>query len=64
MCKPFETQYTQEIVCPHCGYEFSDSWEIGDYELLSCPSCWNEFCLYRWVEVTYCTAKKEVGDEN
>jgi len=23
-------KFTNEIVCPYCGYEFSDSWEYLD----------------------------------
>ena len=22
-------KYTKEIVCPYCGYEFSDSWDYS-----------------------------------
>ena len=30
-------EYTREIVCPWCGYEFSDSWEIqGNDESEQC----------------------------
>ena len=25
-----EHEYTKEIVCPWCGYEYSDSWECGE----------------------------------
>lgn len=38
--------YTDEIVCPHCGYEFSDSWEIrGD--IGECHECEKRFCIER-----------------
>jgi predicted RNA-binding Zn-ribbon protein involved in translation (DUF1610 family) len=52
-------EFTDEIVCPWCGHEISDSWEVeaddGDYE---CPECGNEFCYCREVSVTYSTSKK------
>ena len=47
--------YTDEVVCPHCGYEFGDSWELGDGGELECDECGKEFEFYRHVEVTYCT---------
>lgn len=50
-------EYTDEIVCPHCGYEFGDSWEFpesGDYK---CPDCDNKFKFQREIEVTYSTEK-------
>jgi hypothetical protein len=24
-----DTSMTDELICPHCGYEFSDSWEFA-----------------------------------
>lgn len=53
---------TDEIVCPFCGAEQSDSWEIGggrdgalgDYE---CDQCEKHFYAYRNVHVTYDSAK-------
>jgi len=26
----FDTEYTDHIICPYCGYEFQDSWEFKD----------------------------------
>lgn len=58
--------YTHEIVCPYCGYEFSDSWEIGDGDQdigeMVCHNCEKTFLAYRNVEVTYSTWIKE-GNE-
>lgn len=50
-----------EIVCPHCFYEFSDSWEFGKEECgeEECPECGNEFTWTRQVEVSYSTKIKE-----
>jgi transcription elongation factor Elf1 len=54
----FDTLYQDEIVCPHCGYEHSDSWEVkhndGEY---NCDSCGKKFHYERHIEVTYSTRK-------
>lgn len=26
--EPFDTDGTQEMVCPHCGHEHGDTWEL------------------------------------
>lgn len=66
--KEIDHEYTREIVCPYCGYEFSDSWGYGldenPYEI----ECCNEDCLKTFeawidVEVSYCTDKIEAGDD-
>ncbi len=51
------TDYTTEITCPHCGYVFSDSWEMNEGEH-DCPDCGRTFEVWIDVEVTYCTTKK------
>jgi len=48
MKKEIDCSYTDEIVCPHCGYEFSDSWENFQYndeyiEGIECEKCEKEF---------------------
>lgn len=50
------TQYTDEVVCPHCGHEHRDSFEMseGRYE---CGDCCKPFEITRNVEVTYSTEK-------
>ena len=50
-----EHQYTTEIVCPHCGYEFSDSWEFEDSGDAECYRCDLAFFFERQIEVTYTT---------
>jgi len=54
-----EKQYTREIVCPHCGHEFSDSWEYGrnddDIGTIECVSCEKAFNARRIVTIEYCT---------
>ena len=52
-------EFTSEIVCPHCGYEFSDSWESPNSGEMICCECDSEFTFEREVEITYSTTKKE-----
>jgi len=53
---------TSEIVCPYCGHEISDSWELtcddDDYE---CDDCGKKFHYYREVDVHYTTHR--IGDD-
>lgn len=61
-------EYTQEIVCPYCGYTNSDSW---DYHLDETPTdidCVNDKCgraFKAWTDiaVSYITSKFEKEDE-
>lgn len=60
-----DCEYTREIVCPYCGYKYSDSWEVdfgegaeGDTEI-DCISCDESFSVSRMVEVTYSSRKIE-----
>lgn len=58
MNKEIDHEYTDEIVCPYCGCEFGDSWDIdGDSGELECYECEKEFEYHRHIEVTYCTYK-------
>jgi len=58
---------TPDIVCPYCGHEFSDSWEIdpedisssGEIECRECDIC---FLYTRDVSVTYSTMKIELKE--
>jgi len=38
-----DTQYTNELVCPYCGHEFSDSWEREDRGEFECYECDKNF---------------------
>lgn len=51
-----DTDYTQEVVCPWCGYEHSDSWEMtmGKRE---CNDCGREFEAKQDCTVTYSTSR-------
>jgi len=53
-----DCSYTQEVKCPYCGEEFTDSWELKpDESQVDCGECGKEFSYARNVEVTYTTAK-------
>lgn len=59
MTTELQTDYTAEVVCPHCGYRHRDSWEMWEGEN-ECGHCGGEFEMTRHVEVTYSTSKKEI----
>ena len=66
--KEIDHSYTREIVCPYCGYEYIDSWEINQdstfWEEEECPECDKVFEVERNIEVTYVTyKKKEFSDD-
>jgi len=53
-----DTSYTNEIICPHCGYVEDVSWEYADNnDRINCPECDNNFNYNRNIEVTYSTNK-------
>ncbi len=51
-----DTDYTDEIVCPHCGHMYSDSFEVSEGEH-ECRDCGNAFNVERDVSVSYSTEK-------
>lgn len=56
---------TDNIVCPYCGYEDSDSWEEQpgeeDLGLIECGSCDKSFYAQRNITITYFTQKARYG---
>ena len=53
-------EYTDEIVCPVCGHEFEDSWEVfisGTYSETEeqCPICGAKFKVTQDIQTTYST---------
>lgn len=49
-------EYTNEVVCPGCGYELGDSWELsGDDGADQCSECRITFTWERHVKVSYST---------
>lgn len=63
-----EHQYTDEIVCPYCGYEFRDSWEYdgadGEDNETECGECGKEFTYERSLTVQYLTFTSEEDCEH
>lgn len=54
-------------VCPYCGYEDPDSWDLGwgfseDEGVTECPLCEKDYKWYVWTEYRYTT--KKVGETN
>lgn len=49
------TVLTSNIICPHCGYEHLDSWEMddGEYEC----DCGGSYVVERIITVEYSTYK-------
>jgi len=52
----FNHEYTDEIVCPHCGYAHKDSWEWSDGKH-ECSDCGESFVMVRNITVSYTTEK-------
>jgi DNA-directed RNA polymerase subunit RPC12/RpoP len=53
----FEHELTDEVVCPHCGYEHQDSFEFSDYGESECGDCGETFWHEREITYTYATRK-------
>lgn len=57
--------FTEELVCPHCGHEEGDSWEVKpsdeDLGLLECSDCGKGYYGTRNITVDYCTEKAKYG---
>lgn len=60
MAKEFE----DNIICPYCDYEFSESWEYNecDSEEVECHNCSKKFNLSVNISVTYSTKKIDCDD--
>ncbi|SHN77543.1 hypothetical protein [Desulfitobacterium chlororespirans] len=58
-------EYTDEIICPYCGSEFSDSDDIEPNDeilgLQYCEECEKGFYAFRSVTVDYSTEKATYG---
>ena len=55
--------YTRDVVCPHCGYTWEDSWELGlsdgDGIRIDCGRCGKPMKIECQISVTYSTEKIE-----
>jgi len=62
-----EHEFTDEIVCPYCGYEYSECYEFTeDDDSTECPKCEKFFSYSRHTQITYTTTKlcKENKEEH
>ena len=48
-------EYTREPICPYCGYEKRDAWELSDDGETECGECEREYSFTRNVSVTWST---------
>jgi len=60
------TKWTEEVVCPHCGYEYADSWEFtsatthdGEEMNLDCEGCGRPFIVTFNLRLTFSTTATE-----
>ena len=55
----FEHKHTRTPVCPHCGHQVSDHWELfreGQEDVTTeCGECEREFICTQHVHVSYST---------
>lgn len=56
----FETSCTDQIICPWCGNNFRDSWEMDDGEW-DCDECGKKFRVDHDVSITYSTSRIEAN---
>lgn len=55
-----ETTSTNEMICPYCGDENTDSFEYGEDEgERVCGKCSREFNYIREITITYSTGRSE-----
>jgi DNA-directed RNA polymerase subunit RPC12/RpoP len=57
MNKEIDHNFTNEVVCPYCGWELRDSWELDDKGYMDCEECEKKFFFERDITVRYCTGK-------
>ncbi len=52
-----------EIKCPYCGNEKSDSWECSDDGNETCDACGSEYEYERIVDISYTTTIKKKNEK-
>ena len=58
--RDLSTKYEDSIKCPHCEWEFVDSWEYNDMTsggMINCENCDEPMHLEVNVSITYSTWK-------
>jgi len=64
----YDCLFSEEIICPWCGYQYADSREFfssedcGETEI-NCESCGKIIEVCQNVEVTYSAYKKEIPND-
>ena len=61
--KKFDTKCTDEITCPYCGYEMSDSWEFSNDTYYTCDECGKKYDIEVEHSVSYSTYKKDCKND-
>lgn len=56
----FSHDCEDEVICPNCGYEYGDSWEMREGKH-DCPECEKSFELEAETSRTYSTKKLELS---
>lgn len=60
---PEDEDYTNNIICPFCGYENLDSWEKPDGEETNeCENCGSIFSYRQNVTIEYCSQPVRKAD--
>lgn len=67
MEKQIDCSFTRDVVCPYCGYEFKDSYELFEFYNshgednvdVECDECGKEFNAYRHITIDYSSHKKK-----
>lgn len=64
MSEEIDCSNTSELVCPYCGYEHQDSWEIGSGEdSFTCNECNKDFKFEQETTRTFSSYKScQPGD--
>ncbi|SRR3972149_1020349 len=60
-----EHKHTNQIICPYCGHEDDESWNLeeeGETQK-TCESCEKEFNVEKEVSITYSTSRIECENE-
>lgn len=69
MPETYETQNTDEAICPYCGHVEMDTWEVrpqndGDSDTVDCETCDERYEITTHVVVTVSTRRMDCADGN